>query len=63
MAKFIGRGVDIEKYLDRLFSLMGYVVVALVLMFLAALLIFVLPIAFIVDKQSQLWDAREGRKA
>ena len=62
MAKILGREVNTDKYLDRLFSFLGYIVVALVVMVLAALLIVVLPIASIADEQSQLWDAREEIK-
>ena len=63
MAKFIGRRANIEKYLDQVFSFLGYVVVALAVIFLAALLILLLLAAFVADKQSQLWEALEGRKS
>ena len=62
MAKFLGREVNTDKYLDRVLSAIGYVAVALVVIFLVALLILVLPAAFIADKQSQVWKTREDRK-
>ena len=55
----MGRKVNTDENLDQVFSFLGYFVVASMVVFLAALLVVVLPIAFIADKQSQLRKAPE----
>ena len=62
MAKFLAKGVNIDKYLDRALSFLDYVIVGLAVILVAALLILLLPAVFIADKLSQLWKAREARK-
>ena len=52
MAKFIGRGVTTDKYLDRAFSLPGRIAVAFVVILLGLELILMSPLLFVAKR---LW--------